>query len=204
MLSLAAAVVAMGVLSGPAMALEAPEVGETAPSFTLKDVNGSTHSLKDFRGDIVVLHFQQISCPWEANYQPYLNKVAKQYKGKDVQFLAINSNKTESAEKLRKFQNGEMKGDLRWAHPPVAYPVLKDPGNKVADKYAAKTTPHMYIIDKEGTLRYRGGIEKAPAAPSEVTKSDEQYLEPTLDALINGSEVPHQVTKSKGCGIKRE
>jgi len=201
------AIAAVGLLAGPALAMEAPEVGKKAPDFTLKDIEGNTHSLKDFRGQVVVLHYHQIACPWEANYQPYFNKLAKQYRdaGTPVQFLAINSNKGESVSLLKKYQAGELSArETAGEHPPVAYPMLKDPGNKVADKYAAKTTPHMYVIDEEGTLRYRGGVEESPAAPSEATKSDKQYLKPVLEALINDSTVPYKVTRSRGCGIKRE
>jgi peroxiredoxin len=194
MFSLSAALVGIGMLAGPALAMQPPEVGKQAPGFTLKDTEGNSHSLSDFQGKIVVLHYQQNGCPWEKAYQSYFNDVSKKYAGKDVQFLGINSNKTESMSQVKKVKQNR----------PIAYPVLKDPGNKVADQYAAKTTPHIYIIDKQGTLRYRGGVEKVPAAPSEVTKSETQFLEPALNALINGSEVPHKVTKSKGCGIKRE
>lgn len=201
MASLLVAMTAMGAVATAASAMEPPKVGKQAPGFELKDTQGKTHQLKDFRGQIVVLHFQQIGCPWEKGYQPYFNKVAKQYASNkvdgetvEVQFLAINSNHTESVDELKRTKKNR----------PVAYPILKDPGNVVADKYAAKTTPHIYIIDQQGKLRYRGGVEKAPSAPSEVTKSDEQYLEPALKALIRGSEVPHKVTRSKGCGIKRE
>jgi len=184
------------LMAGPALAQQnAPQIGEAAPAFTLKDVQGNTHSLSDFEGDIVVLHFQQVSCPWEEAYQPYFNDLAQQYGGGDpsVQFLAINSNSTESVQQLKRNKRER----------PVAYPILKDPGNKVADKYAARVTPHIYVIDEEGTLRYRGGVEALPPSPNKATKMDQQYLEPVLDALVQGSEVPYEVTKAKGCGIKR-
>jgi peroxiredoxin len=193
---LSSALVMMALAAGPALAqMEPPKLGEPAPEFQLKDVQGNTHQLSDFEGNIVVLHFQQISCPWEKAYQPYFNELAQQYGDADtpVQFLAINSNKTESVDQLKQAKQNR----------PVAYPILKDPGNQVADQYAARVTPHMYVIDAEGTLRYRGGVEALPPSPSKATNMDEQYLKPVLDALVQGSGLPYTVTKAKGCGIKR-
>jgi len=213
--SLVAAVAMTGLLATMVAAdhhqkqMQPPEVGKPAPSFELQDLSGKTHQLSDFEGQIVVLHFQQIGCPWEANYQSYFNELSKQYGGENqkarVQFLAINSNRTESVEELKQYQAGELSNDATAGeHPPVAYPVLKDPGNKVADKYAAATTPHIYVIDEDGTLRYRGGVEAPPGSLNQATRMDQQYLRPVLEALGQGSEIPvKQVTKSKGCGIKR-
>jgi peroxiredoxin len=174
---------------------QAPSVGESAPSFQLQDLEGKSHSLSDFKGQLVVLHFQQIGCPWEKNYQSYLNDLSKQYSDGDqkVQFLAINSNKNDSVSELKKTKSER----------PVAYPILKDPGNEVADKYGAKVTPHIYVIDKEGTLRYRGGLEEVPPSPGKATTMDQQYLKPTLEAVLAGNSVPKKVTTAKGCGIKR-
>jgi peroxiredoxin len=213
----ATAALAVALLAGPAQADHHKEqsagdlVGKSAPNFELPAVsNGKKHSLKDFRGQVVVLHFQQISCPWEANYQADLNRLAKQYakqqvggESVQVQFLAINSNKTESASRLKAFKAGDLEGQLNWEHPAPSYPLLKDAGNKVADKYHARTTPHIYVIDRDGVLRYAGGVETPPSSPAKAGDMDTQFLEPVLKALINGSQMPYQVTKTKGCGIKR-
>ena len=77
------------------------------------------------------------------------------------------------------------------------------PGAKVADQFGAQTTPHVFVINKEGVLVYRGGIEQAPGRPSDCGQMQEQYLEPVLVALTEGKPLPYTETKSKGCGIKR-
>ena len=176
------------------------KIGEEAPAFTLKDVvDGKDVSLSDYKGKIVVMTFQSINCPWdkyreEAGYQRVLNQLADEYESKDVQFIAINSNSDETVEQVKEYAENS----------PVPYPILKDPGNVVADEYGGVTTPHFFVIDKEGKLVYMGGFEQAPNTPEQCGEMEEQYLVPVLDAVIEGKDLPFTVTKSKGCTIKRE
>jgi peroxiredoxin len=169
-----------------------PRINQPAPSFELTGTDGKSHKISDFKGKIVVIHFQGVQCPWERAYQPILNKVANEHP--DVVFLGINSNKAESMDDIKALQTKEN----------IPYVILKDPGNKVADLYGAQTTPHMYIIDKEGKVVYHGGIEKAPANMKAVGKSSEQYLVPVVAALKEGKPLPATVTVPKGCTIKRQ
>ncbi len=167
-------------------------VGKPAPAFTLADAEGKDVSLADFKGKTVVLHFQSCECPWDVAYQPMLNALATQYADKGVVFLGINSNKAEDYARIGEYVPSA----------DVPYTIVKDPGNNVADAYKAQTTPHMYVIDGEGVLRYMGGIEAVPTMAT-VGKMDEQYLAPVLDALLAGEELPYTETTSKGCSIKR-
>jgi len=171
----------------------ASEIGKPAPAFELQDTAGKTHKLEDYKGKIVVIHYHAVKCPWDIAYQPILNEVARKYADKNVVFIGINSNKTEPMDMVRE--------DV--AKKSIPYAVVKDPGNKVADAYKAATTPHMFIIDAEGILRYKGGVEAAPGSPDEVGKSSEQYLVPALDALLKGEQPAKAETRSKGCTIKR-
>ena len=170
------------------------EIGSEAPNFDLPTVgSGENVELADLKGKTVVLHFQSMECPWDKGYQPMLNEVAKEHgNGGEVVFLAINSNGNEPVDKLEGYAEDKM-----------AYPLLKDEGNKVADMYHAQTTPHIFIIDAQGQLAYQGGIEKAPSGVKQIGESDEQYLVPALEAMASGSEIAHTDTKSKGCTIKR-
>lgn len=167
-------------------------VGQLAPAFSLEDAEGNQVALADFKGKTVVIHFQSCECPWDVAYQPYLNAIAAKYAGQDVMFLGINSNKNEDYARIAEYAPSAG----------IEYTILKDPGNKVADTYKAKTTPHMYVVDAEGMLRYMGGIEAVPTMAT-IGQMDEQYLEPVLDALLAGHELPHTETTSKGCSIKR-
>lgn len=186
----------------PSPAPAEPQVGQPAPAFSLPDTDGQTRSLSDYKGKIVVLHFQAIQCPWDKAYQPILNRIADKFKTTEensqnvqkVVFLGVNSNKAEQPDQIKQTQTERN----------IPYPVLKDRGNKIADLYQARTTPHIFVIDGDGILRYKGGIEKAPVSPAEVGKSSDQYLEPVLQALLENKTPPQTQTVSIGCSIKRE
>ncbi len=181
---------------------QAADVGKPAPQFELTcTTTGKLAKLSDLKGKTVVLIWQSISCPWdrmrpEGGYQRYLSPLAAKYSEKGVVFLAINSNKTESVDQVSAYHKEHN----------IPYPILKDPGNKVADLYGAQTTPHIFIVgsDEAQTLLYKGGVEKAPGKPEDCGKMDEQYLVPALDAILAGQTVPVAETKSKGCSVKRE
>ncbi len=200
------AVWAIGFLGGLNEVLAGvPGVGDPAAGFELQDAQGKTHKLSDYKGTVVVVHFQSCRCPWDVAYQPMLNELARRFLSgqspadegqKAVQFLGINSNRMEDMAEIAAYipKSG------------LGYPVLKDPGNVIADAYGAKTTPHMYVInaDAQQTLAYVGGLEKAPLSPAGVGKSDEQYLGPVLEALVHGQAPPTTESRSIGCSIKRE
>jgi peroxiredoxin len=192
MMVLAAVCVGLGVSRARAEMKNAA-VGDKAPWFRLPGSDDEKHSLEDFKGKIVVIHFEAVNCPWDQAYQPILNKVCAEY-GKDVVFIGINSNSTETMEDVK----GIIKKD------DIPYLVLKDAHNNIADAYGAQTTPHIFIVDAKGILRYKGGVEKAPTTVKGVGQSSEQYLVPVLKALIAGDDPPVTETKSKGCSIKRE
>lgn len=188
----------LGIARGAAAA-EA-RVGEAAPPISLRDVaTGETRSLADYRGEkIVVVTFQSVDCPWNrmrpgAGYERVLAPMAQKYAGRGVQFLAINSNDSESVETIKAYQ----------AEHSLPYPILKDPGHRVADAYGAKTTPHFFVIDRQGVLRYMGGFEQSPPNPDKCGEMDKAYLAPVLDALLAGEEPPVTQTKSIGCAIER-
>jgi len=198
--SLTAAVCAVAALAIATPAFAEATVGEPAPQFELTHVKtGNSHALSDFSDKVVVVVFQSIHCPWDkmrenGGYQRMLSPMAEKYADKGVQFLAINSNKNESAEQVASYLDKHS----------IPYPILKDPGNQIADAYGAQTTPHVYVISKgEQELLYKGGIEEVPGSPAQCGQMDEQYLKPVLDAVLAGKDAPYTVTKSKGCSIKR-
>jgi len=198
--SLTATACAVAALTLTAPAFADATVGEAAPQFELTHVKtGNTHQLSDFNDKIVVVVFQSINCPWdkmrpEGGYQRVLAPMAEQYADQGVQFLAINSNKTESMEQVASyFEKHNM-----------PYPILKDPGNEIADAYGAQTTPHVFVISPgDQVLLYKGGIEEVPGSPKQCGQMGKQYLKPVLDAVIAGETVPYTETKSKGCSIKQ-
>lgn len=203
MLKALAASLALMLAAAPTFADERvdPTIGEAAPQFSLEDVvTGETVNLSEFQGKVVVVAFQSINCPWDrmresGGYQRYLSPLSEQYKDQDVVFLAINANKNESIEELNSYHEQHE----------LPYPILKDTDNIIADAYNAKVTPHVYVIaaDEQQTLVYMGGIEQVPTSPEVCGLMDENYLEPVLNAVLAGEELPHTKTTPKGCGIKR-
>jgi peroxiredoxin len=203
MLKTLIASVALMLAAAPTLAGERvdPVIGDPAPQFSLDDVvTGQTVNLSEFQGKVVVVAFQSVNCPWDrmrdsGGYQRYLSPLSQQYADQDVVFLAINANKNEAVEELRSYHEQHE----------LPYPILKDTDNVIADAYNAKVTPHVYVIaaDEQQTLVYMGGIEQVPTSPEVCGQMDENYLEPVLNAVLAGEELPHTKTTPKGCGIKR-
>lgn len=174
-------------------------IGEAAPAFTLPDaVTGERVRLADHEGKIVVLLFHSITCPYykmneNAGYDRVFVEMVEAYEEKDVVFLGINANSKETAVKIAKYCNKYE----------VNYPVLKDEGNNVADAYGGEVTPHVMVIDQQGKLRYRGGVERHAGGPAGCGESETPYLGPVIDALLKGEDPPFTETEPKGCKIKR-
>ncbi len=183
-----------------AHAADAAAIGAAAPGFTATNVKtGEDVSLDDFEDQVVVLLFHSTSCPWykmteNKGYDRVFVEMVNNYADQDVVFIGINSNKNESADKVKAYVEKHE----------INYVVVKDPNNVIADAYGAKVTPHVMVIDQEKKLRYRGGVEKRPSNPGACGDSDEQYLGPVIDALLDGSDLPvDSETQAVGCGIKR-
>lgn len=179
------------------------KVGDKAPNFTLKDLNGKEHTLKTYTDDdkIVVLEWFNPGCPYvvkhHAGGQATMRDLAKNYKDKNVVWLAVNSTHAKHADydKTRPMVK-------EWG---ITYPVLLDASGDVGKKYGAKTTPHMYIVDKEGVLRYAGAIDshRAHRAPrGKETDTVTNYVKQALDEIIAGETVSQPETSPYGCGVK--
>jgi len=138
---LLASVGAMVQAAGEAPATVA-KVGEAAPGFSLPDTDGKVHNLSDFKGKIVIIEFDATRCPVALAYDARMSKFVDEHVANSdgkVVWLAINSNEN-PMEDVAEIKEHMTKVGAK-------YPVLKDAGSKVADLYAARVTPHMYIID---------------------------------------------------------
>ena len=155
--------------------------------FKLKTADGKNeYSLSQFKGKILVIEYIATRCPYSLQQDPVIRKVCADYSKKEVAFLGINSNKQEPADEVAK-HNKDAK---------LGFPVLKDWNNVVADLFKATHTPHVFVIDAKGVLRYEGAIE-----PQGVEKTP--YLRNALDDLLAGREVKVKETRQWGCTIKR-
>ena len=169
-------------------------IGKAAPEFSLQDQNGKTVKLSDYKGKIVVLEWFNQGCPYVVRHYKAktMTSTADKYKGQDVVWLAINTTAGKTAEDNKTSAEA-------WS---ISYPILSDTSSSVAQQYGAKTTPHMFVIDKEGKLVYNGAIDDDSSADG--TKGDKatNYVAKALDEVLAGKPVSTPETKPYGCGVK--
>jgi len=176
------------------------KLNESAPEFKLTDSNGSEHSLSDFKGKIVVLEWINFDCPFVKKHYDSKNmqSLQEKYTKEGIIWLAIcSSNKGKqgnfSVEEINKRTN-ERGAEF------TAY--LLDEDGKVGKMYGAKTTPHMYIIDKSGMLAYAGGIDDKASTDVDDIQDAKNYVASALDELLAGKEVSIQSSAPYGCSVK--
>jgi peroxiredoxin len=182
---------ALCALSAAAVAAT-PAVGAAAPDFQLTTIDGKSFSLSSEAKShkAVVVMFISTQCPYSNAYNDRMRDMASAYASKGVLFVGINSNKNEDAATASSHAKAH-------GH---TFPIMKDPGNKVADLYDAQHTPTVYVVDPQGKVRYEGRIDENYEDPASVTSPD---LKNALDSLLAGNPVAKTVTKAFGCSIKR-
>lgn len=173
------------------------EVGNTAPTFTLKDTDGKDVNLAEVGKDkIVVLEWFNPECPFIVKHHkvnPTFNNLYKEYSSKGVVFLAINSGAPgKEGAGLEKSKAGKAEFKLE-------YPVLLDESGTVGRTYGAKTTPHCFVINKAGVIVYAGAIDNNTDAKK---AGDVNYVKEALEATIKGETVKTSTTKPYGCSVK--
>ena len=167
-----------------------PAIGATISDFTLPDVDNKEHSLKSLAGkNGTVLLFIAVQCPVSNAYNERMEKLAQDYKAKGINVIGINSNVAEDASAVKTHATSNN----------LSFTILKDPGNKIADKLGANVTPEAYFLDAGNKLVYHGRIDNARNA-AEVQTSD---LRNALDASLAGKAIEKSEAKAFGCSIKR-
>ncbi len=169
------------------------QIGAVVPKdVSLKDIFGKDHSLGDYRGKVVFIHFWSIVCPYEKLAEPKCIELQKHY-GDQLVEIAVNANQ------------GELKPD---SNPPYAnlrehvqqagvnFLVTVDPGNKVTDMFGGTNTPHCFVIDKDGTLRYTGALDDDPRGMKGAQAN--QYVHDAIEAVLAGRPVATPTTKPYG------
>lgn len=173
---------------------------DMAPDFTLTDSNGQTHSLADFRGKYVVLEWVNFDCPFvKKHYVPgNMQQLQKDLTAKDVVWLSINSS---APGKQGNYSAAEVNQILENSGAqPTAY--LFDPDGTVGKLYAAKTTPHMYVVGPEGKLLYQGAIDSIPSFDSADIPKAQNFVVAAIDELAAGQTVSNPSTTPYGCSVK--
>jgi hypothetical protein len=182
----------------PGFAMANAVVGEAAPAFTLKDVDGKTVSLADYKGRTVVLEWHNFGCPFVVKHYGAGNMQALQKKyGAEVVWLTVNSTSTASRDYV---EPAKVPPRLREYKAEPARYLMDDPGT-VGRAYGAKTTPHMYIIDPSGKLAYNGAIDdKRSTDPADI-KTSRNYVAAALDEMKAGKAVSVSTTTPYGCTV---
>ena len=169
-------------------------VGTNAPGFSLVNaVDGKTWTFKPGDGKLSVVFFTCNQCPYAKAFEPRLIEIAKAYAAKDVAFYAIDSN--DDAQYADETM-ANMKD--RAVHAGYPYPYLKDGDSTIAKAYGARVTPHVYVVDQKGTVRYVGYVDNS-ARPEERSKTG---LTDALDSLLANRPVAVTSTHAFGCTIK--
>ena len=167
-----------------------PAIGSAIEDFTLPDADGVNHSLKSLMGKKgAVIIFVATKCPVSNAYNDRMEKVSEDYQAKGINVIGINANSTEPAAEVK--SHAAEKG--------LKFAILKDDGNKIADRLGANHTPEAYVIDASGKLVYHGRIDNAQNTAN-ITSND---LRDTLDAILAGKPVPKTTSMAFGCSIKR-
>jgi peroxiredoxin len=184
--------VAVLVIPGTAAAGEGVAVGKAAPDFVLTDTTGNRVSLADYNGKVVVLEWLNPDCPYvQRHYKAgTMKKLATKYGGQGVVWLTINSTNYMDVAANAKFK----------AANDLPYTILVDQSGEVGHLYNAATTPHMYVIDGEGTLAYVGAIDDDPRGGKGDGATN--YVAAALDEVLAGSAVTTAETKPYGCSVK--
>ncbi len=176
------------------------EVGKQAPDFTGTDTKGVQHKLSDFKGKTVVLEWTNPGCPfvvkhYDSNNMQSLQKAAV---ADGVIWLSVASSATDKEGYLNAADSEKYMTEK--ASAPSAR--LLDPTGEIGHLYDAKTTPHMYVIDKDGILVYAGAIDSNDSFKPETIQGATNYVTEALKALKEGKPVEVASTKPYGCGVK--
>ena len=167
-----------------------PAVGTMIDDFTLPDADGASHSLASLKGkNGTVIIFIATKCPVSNAYNDRMEKVFEEYQAKGINVVGINSNSTEPAAEVK--SHAAEKG--------LKFTILKDDGNKIADRLGATRTPEVYLLDGKGKLAYHGRIDNSQKAEG-ITSND---LRDALDQVIAGKAVTKTDGAAFGCSIKR-
>ena len=173
---------------------KAVKIGEPAPNFTLTDTTGKKRSLSEYAGKIVVLEWTNSECP--VVQRCYKKNTIQETVGhvkkidKDVVWLAINStnhtNNEQNAKWIKRYE--------------LNYPILLDIDGTVGHEYDARRTPHMFVIDKSGILRYHGALDSARDDPK--PEKPVNYVVNAVQQLAGGETVAPYYIKPYGCSVK--
>ena len=192
------AIVLMSVMALAATTF-AVEVGKPAPDFTGTDINGKTIHLSDYKGRIVVIESYNSDCPFCHNQYATgaTQDLQKELAAKGVVWLMVNSvNPNNFSHRTPEQARSE------WTTEKIAATAwIDDSSGAIGHLYEMKTTPHMFVIDKNGTLVYDGAMDNKPD-PLHDPRTARNYVREAVDNLLAGKPIEVSQTKPYGCAVK--
>ncbi len=181
-----------------ATAAMAVEVGKSAPDFSGTDINGKTVKLSDYKGKIVVIESYNSDCPFCANQYKTgaMQEQQKALSDKGVVWLMVNSVNPKNPS-----HRTDAQAQQEWTDKKIAATAwVDDSDGTIGHLYGMKTTPHMFVIDKDGTLVYDGAIDNK-ADPVHDPRAADNYVNDAVNDLIAGKPVAVSETKPYGCSV---
>jgi thiol-disulfide isomerase/thioredoxin len=164
-------------------------INELAPAFQLPDLQGKFHHLNDYRDRIVLINFWSCECPHSERTDHLMMESLSKWNGR-VELLSIAANQNESAESVEEVACARSLPT-----------VLMDTGHVVADLYEAVTTPHVFVVDRDGILRYRGAVDDVTFRQRKPRRF---FLEEAVESLLDGRLPARTEVPAYGCAIVRE
>jgi peroxiredoxin len=170
-------------------------IGDGAPAFELPNVDGEVHSMGDPGSEpATVVYWTCNHCPYAQAWHDRLIEAARDYGGRGVRFLAINSNDVSSyPQDGPDAMRARVEADGGWPHP-----YLFDESQEVGQAFGAQKTPDVFVFDADLKLRYRG----APDADYDDPGANAAWLRDALDAVLEGRDPERAETAPVGCTIK--
>ena len=178
----------------------APEVDAPAPEFSGLTTSGETVSLADLKGKTVVLEWTNHDCPYVRKHYGSNNMQAlqKETTADGVVWLSVIS----SAPGTQGYVEAAEADELTASRDASPTAVILDPEGTIGKAYAARTTPHMYVIDPDGVLRYKGGIDDKPSSSKSSIEGAYNYVRAALADMVAGNAIADPVTRPYGCSVK--
>jgi peroxiredoxin len=194
---LTAAAVSLAAIS---LATAAPIIGKPAPAFTATDSNGKSHTLSDFKGKTVVLEWTNDGCPYVKKHygSGNMQRLQQEITAAGGVWLSIIS----SAPGKQGHANGAEANQLTAKHKAQPTAVLLDPTGAIGRAYEAQTTPHMFVIDPTGNVRYMGAIDDQPSTEAATIALARNYVREAFKAVSTGAKVAETATDPYGCSVK--
>jgi hypothetical protein len=196
----AALALALVAFAAPLPASAEAIVGKAAPEFSGKDSNGNPVKLSDYQGKTVVLEWTNDGCPYVGKHYGTGNMQAlqKDAREKGIIWLTVIS----SGAGQQGHVSPEEANKLTSSRDASPEAVILDEKGKIGHAYEAAVTPHMYVIDGDGVLQYKGAIDDKPTANDEDVKTAKNYVTAALGAVAEGKTPDPRATRAYGCTVK--